>query len=540
VDGAPTITSIANQTIVESTATAPLAFMIADVGTPSASLTLLAASSNPGLVPVAGIVFGGSGANRTVTITPLPDERGQATITIAVSDGIASASTTFVLTVTAPAPLTYFLGEGATGSFFSEDLLIANPNVTDAPVTVTFLREGGANVTETRVIPAHSRLTVRVDDVVGLAHSAVSVQVSSDDGLPLAVERTQTWDDTSYGGHTEGAVAAPSTRWYFAEGSQGFFDTFVLLANPHATAVDVTLTFLREADTPVTTTLQVAPRSRRTIHAGGIAGLTHRSFGITVEATQPVVAERAMYFGTTAARPWTGGSATAGVPAPSSRWYFAEGATGTFFDTFILLANPDTVDAHVTLRYLLDTGATIDVPKVVPASGRLTVNIEAEGDPRLRGASMATLVTSDRPIVAERSVYWPTAESTLPWGESHSSQGTVAAAARWALAEGRAGGALNFHTFILLGNPGVQPAEATVQFLLDSGAPIARTFVVAPGSRLTIDAAAEVPALHDRSFGMLVTTTGDVPILVERSMYWDGAGLTWSGGSNAAGTRLPD
>jgi hypothetical protein len=27
---------------------------------------------------------------------------------------------------------------------------------------------------------------------------------------------------------------------------------------------------------------------------------------------------------------------------------------------------------------------------------------------------------------------------------------------------------------------------------------------------------------------------------VERSMYWDGAGLTWSGGSSAAGTRLPD
>jgi uncharacterized repeat protein (TIGR01451 family) len=540
VDGAPTITSIADQTIVEDTSTAALPFTIGDVGTPAASLTLAAASSNPALVPNSGIVFGGSGANRTVTITPLPDQRGQTTITITVSDGVASSSTAFGVTVTAPAPLTYFLGEGATGSFFTEDLLIANPNASDAPATVTFFRENGPNVTQARVIPARSRVTVRVDDVAGLEATAVSVQVSSDAGLPLAVERTQFWDDASYGGHTESAQTGPATRWYFAEGSQGFFDTFVLLANPHATAVDVTLTFLREADTPVTSTVQVAPLSRRTIHAGSVAGLTHRSFGIVVDAAQPIVAERAMYFGSTATRLWTGGAATAGATAPSSTWYFAEGATGTFFDTFILLMNPDTVDAQVTLRYLLDTGATIDVPKVVPASGRLTVNIETESDPRLRGAVMSVQVTSDRPIVAERSVYWPTAESTLPWGESHSSQGVVAAAPRWALAEGRAGGALNFRTYILLGNPGVQPAEATVQFLLDSGAPIVRTYVVAAGSRLTIDAASEVPALQDRSFGTVVTTTGDVPIVVERSMYWDGAGLTWSGGSNASATRLPE
>ena len=142
--------------------------------------------------------------------------------------------------------------------------------------------------------------------------------------------------------------------------------------------------------------------------------------------------------------------------------------------------------------------------------------------------------------MAERSVYWPTAESTLPWGESHSSHGATAAAPRWVLAEGRSGGELNFHTYILLGNPGLQPAEATVQFLPDTGAPISRTRVVPARSRVTIDVTAEVSELANRSFAALIATTGGLPIVVERSMYWDGAGLIWSGGSNAVATPLPE
>ena len=51
---------------------------------------------------MANIVFGGSGASRTVTITPALNQSGTATITITVTDGDGgTASDTFVLTVTA-------------------------------------------------------------------------------------------------------------------------------------------------------------------------------------------------------------------------------------------------------------------------------------------------------------------------------------------------------------------------------------------------------------------------------------------------------
>jgi hypothetical protein len=45
------------------------------------------------------LVLGGTGASRTIACIPFPNESGTATITLSVSDGTASASATFVLTV---------------------------------------------------------------------------------------------------------------------------------------------------------------------------------------------------------------------------------------------------------------------------------------------------------------------------------------------------------------------------------------------------------------------------------------------------------
>ena len=87
VNDAPTITAIADQTINEDTATGALAFTVGDAETAAASLTVSGSSSNPTLVPNANIVFGGSGANRTVTVTPAANQTGTATITVTVSDG---------------------------------------------------------------------------------------------------------------------------------------------------------------------------------------------------------------------------------------------------------------------------------------------------------------------------------------------------------------------------------------------------------------------------------------------------------------------
>ena len=64
-------------------------------------------SDNTSLVRTSGLVFGGSGANRSVTVAPRTDRTGAANITITVSDGEATANSVFQLTVRArPAPPT--------------------------------------------------------------------------------------------------------------------------------------------------------------------------------------------------------------------------------------------------------------------------------------------------------------------------------------------------------------------------------------------------------------------------------------------------
>src|SRR6185436_19194856 len=82
------------------TATVAIPFSISDVETTAGSLTLSGHSSNQTLVPDGDIVFGGNGANRTLTVTPVTNQSGTTTITITVADPDgASASRSFLLTV---------------------------------------------------------------------------------------------------------------------------------------------------------------------------------------------------------------------------------------------------------------------------------------------------------------------------------------------------------------------------------------------------------------------------------------------------------
>ncbi|HEX9784767.1 MAG TPA: DUF1349 domain-containing protein [Opitutaceae bacterium] len=103
---APTISDITNKTVSTGGTTGAIAFTVGDAQTAAGSLTLTRGSSNTTLVPTANIVLGGSGANRTVMVTPAANQTGSATITVTVSDGSLTASDSFVLTVGSAPSLT--------------------------------------------------------------------------------------------------------------------------------------------------------------------------------------------------------------------------------------------------------------------------------------------------------------------------------------------------------------------------------------------------------------------------------------------------
>ncbi len=103
-DTPPTISNIPDQTIPQNGSTGPIPFTVGDVQVAPANLQLSGVSSNLGLIPNQNIVFGGSGANRTVTVTPTAGQTGNATITVTVNDGPNNTSPSFLVTVNAGSP----------------------------------------------------------------------------------------------------------------------------------------------------------------------------------------------------------------------------------------------------------------------------------------------------------------------------------------------------------------------------------------------------------------------------------------------------
>ena len=425
---------------------------------------------------------------------------------------------------------TYSFAEGATGSFFDFDLTLANPAATDAPIAIDFLPEGGSPIPYSNTISANTPLQLSVDSILPAA--ALSSVVHSTNGVPLAAERTMIWDATGYGGHG-GTAVAPATRWLFAEGSQGYFNTFVLLANDNAAAVNVTVKFLIEGGGVVNVPIVIPGKTRHTLFAGDVAQLVDQSFGIDITATAPIIAERAMYL--PGARLFEGGHESAGVNEPSKQWFLAEGATGSFFDCFVLIGNPNSSPANVNLSYLLPSGTTITKSIVVPANSRVTINVETE-DAQLANADVSTTVTSDIGIVVERAMYWPNISEG--WREAHNSFGVTSSALRWGVADGRIGGPRGFQTFILLANPNPYPAEVQVRFL-KSAFTVTRTYTLNPSSRHSIYANVDTPELGEGTFSADVQVLNYQPIAVEKALYGNSGAETFAGGTNVTATRLP-
>ena len=96
----PKISNITDHTINEDGNTGAIAFSVADVETLGDLLMVTKHSSDLAILPVDNIIPGGSGSNRTVTVTPLSNQNGQVIITLTVTDGEGlSTSDSFLLTI---------------------------------------------------------------------------------------------------------------------------------------------------------------------------------------------------------------------------------------------------------------------------------------------------------------------------------------------------------------------------------------------------------------------------------------------------------
>lgn len=99
VDDEPVVFGITDQTINEDEVSGTISFTISDAETAVEDLTVTAISENESLIPVTNLVLGGSGASRTIHITPLSNKNGSATIAVLVNDGTNTTYQPFEVTV---------------------------------------------------------------------------------------------------------------------------------------------------------------------------------------------------------------------------------------------------------------------------------------------------------------------------------------------------------------------------------------------------------------------------------------------------------
>jgi hypothetical protein len=407
---------------------------------------------------------------------------------------------------TAEAATTWYFAEGYTGGGFNVYLLIFNPQLAVSAFDVDMMLPDGSVHTSSFTVGARSRITLNVDDFPGMSDTNVSVRVRSQ--LPVVAERAMYFDyNGRTGGHVSLGVTEPSLEWYFAEGyTGGGFDEYILIFNPEAQDAVVTFDFMKPDGSIYTQDFPVKATSRATVMVDAVPGMEDTDVSVRVTSDLPVVAERAMYFGY---NDIDGGHVSTGSPRPAEEWYFAEGYTGGGFSEYILILNPEAENAVVTFDFMKPDGSVYSQDFPVKANSRATVNVGAV--PGMESTDVSVRVTSDLPVVAERSMYFGYPE--CPGG--HVQVGTTDPGDLRFFAEGCT--SRFFDTYLLVMNPGDTELPVVVTFCRPDGTTVGQPMMVGPHSRATLKVNL-VPGLSEAEFSIRVDTGG--PAVVERSMYF--------------------
>ena len=190
--------------------------------------------------------------------------------------------------------------------------------------------------------------------------------------------------------------------------------------------------------------------------------------------------------------------------APATRWTFAEGATGDYFETFLSVINPGDADLVVEAQVRLQDGSTSGGPlrftRVVPARTRRTLWLDREVSDE--GISLGGRDGISVELTADRRASWRSGRCGGPgrpstWHEAHVAAGfSEPSAATWRLAGGEyladpAGGDPRVQTYVLVANVGGSPEDVDVTVYFEHREPVHAAVAGAgqqPGVRAALDA----------------------------------------------------
>ena len=412
----------------------------------------------------------------------------------------------------------WYLAEGYTGDGFQTYVLVQNPNSDAASLRAEYVDNGGRYLVEYYLLGGNTRLTLNLNAI--FPQSDVSTCITSMNDVGVVVERSMYFNYRGRkDGHCSQGSPGLSTTWLFAEGYTGpGFDEYILVLNPWFVSNYVELTLYDAWGGEQVFGYWLLPASRLTINVNDLA--PGKDVSARVSAEYGVVAERAMYFDYAGRM---GGHCAMGSPTPSATWFFAEGYTGPGFDEWLLLFNPTETDCTATVDYRFTDGSETRANYVVTARSRFSVHVNREAPDR----EVAIKVEAGGVgLIAERAMYF---DYRGVWDGGHCTEGARQPAERWDLAEGYTGA--GFETWVLIQNTSpYEAAEIRMAFMGNAGIASTRSYQLTPGSRTTIYLN-DITAPGDVSVSLY--STNNVPVIVERAMYFDCGGIT--GGSASLG-----
>jgi hypothetical protein len=193
----------------------------------------------------------------------------------------------------------YYLAEGTTAWGFTTYVLVQNPNESDTQVTLTYMTNDGPKPQAPFTMPANSRKTIRVNDVMPDTDFSTQVHGSK----PIIAERAMYWDNgTGEACHDSIGMSAPHTTFYLPQGNLLFFDTYTLVQNPNPSAVTIKVSYLLNVDDEEGNkefTDTIPAKSRKTYNMSDTLNYGEMAASVLVTCTtsgKKIMVERAIYW----------------------------------------------------------------------------------------------------------------------------------------------------------------------------------------------------------------------------------------------------
>ncbi|HEY8286921.1 MAG TPA: hypothetical protein VIJ28_21230 [Chloroflexota bacterium] len=506
----------------------------------------------------AGVLVGRTTINADGSLSfplRLPDEAaaGQALLFLTV-DG-SSSSTTFTIQPSIHLSATTIPGGGAvvvTGSGFSSvgaatfqvNGQDAQVLTNDAVVIDSFgsfsgfvaipgnLRPGPANLSATDgTYTATAQITIGGALGPGSTAPILGAPATSSPTATAVISGTASPTATAVMSGTSAATPptpSGSTSAYFAEGYTGdaaangkaTYTEWMDILNPSPVAATIAITYVVQG------TAAPVPILRTVAGNSVLRESVNDDVGPEKQVSAIITSPQRVFVSRTIARVSAAGqrldsSTTQPTSSPGRTWLFPEGYTGASFQEYLTLLNPGSATARVTIS--LAPQSTSSKPSrtltvTVPGLSRATTNIRAL-NAGTTAQSVGLVVRSDRPIVAERVLYFGDGSGSGKFGATVS--GGVAAPSKVLALVAVGGAAQNFITLL---NPAVSgaPITATARLADAAGQQVGTPVSVqVPAGRRQTIAANQLLGATTGPASILIGATG--PIAAEAAQYFGGS-----------------